>query len=49
MPSAPAHSDVVHEYILGKVEKGRMIGPLARELCEGCQISRIGVIPKGHP
>ena len=25
-----------------------MIGPLARELWEGCQISRIGVIPKGH-
>ena len=48
MPSALAHSDVVHEYILGEVERGRMIGPLARELWEGCQISRIGVIPKGH-
>ena len=48
MPSALAYSDMVHEYILGEVEKGRMIAPLARELWDGCQISRIGVIPNGH-
>ena len=48
MPSAAEHPEVLEEYIRGEVRQGRMIGPLAGELRDGCHMNRMGVIPKGH-
>ena len=48
MPSAAEHPEVLEEYIQGEVQQGRMIGPLAGELRDGCHMNRMGVIPKGH-
>ena len=48
MLSASVHPEVVREYIQGEVGKGRMIGPLPRQLWDLCHVSRIGVIPNDH-
>ena len=49
MVSAGEHPTVVTQYLLDECANGRVIGPLEREAAEQVrQISRFGVIPKGH-
>ena len=49
MVSAGEHPTVVTQYLLDECANGRVIGPLGREAAEQVrQISRFGVIPKGH-
>ena len=47
-PSAMEHPEVVEQYLTDEISAGRMIGPFSESDIPGCQISRMGVIPKGH-
>ena len=49
MVSARDHPDVVTKYLHEECKKGRVIGPVGSEATKWvAQISRFGVIPKGH-
>ena len=49
MASARDHSEVITKYLAEECEKGRVIGPLDPDQSTHVrQISRFGVIPKGH-
>ena len=48
MPSAREHPDVVQQYIMEELAKGRLLGPFQLDQLRGMHINRFGVIPKGH-
>ena len=47
-PSAEAHPQIVVEYIQKEVMLGRFIGPFTAGAIPHMQLSKFGVIPKGH-
>ena len=47
-PSATAHPEVVEQYLTEEISAGRIIGPFSEDVIPEFQISRMGVIPKGH-
>ena len=47
-PSATEHPEVVEQYLTEEISAGRIIGPFSEDDIPGIQISRMGVIPKGH-
>ena len=48
MQSANEHTSVVDEYLKGKMQGGRILGPFPQESVPAIQINRLGFIPKGH-
>ena len=47
-PSASAHPEVVEQYLSKEITMGRIMGPFPEHVVPQVQISRMGVIPKGH-
>ena len=47
-PSALQQAHVVEQYFSAEITANRVIGPFPVEALQGLQISRMGVIPKGH-
>ncbi len=47
-PSAGEHPEVVEQYLTKEISAGRIIGPFPVGSIHGLQVSRMGVIPKGH-
>ena len=47
-PSALQQAHVVEQYLSAEITANRVIGPFPVEALPGLQISRMGVIPKGH-
>ena len=47
-PSALQLAHVVEQYLSAEITANKVIGPFPLEVLPGLQISRIGVIPKGH-
>ena len=49
MVSAREHPDIITKYLQEEGQKGRVIGPIETSQAGKIkQISRVGVIPKGH-
>ena len=46
--SADAHPQVITKYIREEAAAGRFLGPIADDQVQFVQISKFGVIPKGH-
>ncbi len=47
-PSAGEHLEVVEQYLTKEISAGCIIGPFPVGSIHGLQVSRMGVIPKGH-
>ena len=47
-PSATEHPEVVEQYLTEEISAGRIVGPFSQNVIPDSQISRMGVIPKGH-